>query len=220
MPTTAQQAESAANAALESAEGEQRHWQERWEAFNRELGGTYQTTQVERTRIEQLDDQLRRLAAQADRLAVERDQLQLAQRRPSWANWKPASSSTRESNDALQQELQQQPRAAAGAAQPSSTRPSANLERARRERDRTRSELVSLDALQKAALGEADREAGKWLAVGGACRHARASPRRSKSNKGWERGVESVLGDALEAVHVESLDAAARRPGDLASWPS
>ena len=43
----------------------QRQWQERWEAFNRELGGTYQTTQVERTRIEQLDDQLRRLAAQS-----------------------------------------------------------------------------------------------------------------------------------------------------------
>ncbi len=45
----AQQAETAANAALESAEGEQRQWQERWESFNRELGGTFQTTQVERT---------------------------------------------------------------------------------------------------------------------------------------------------------------------------
>ena len=35
--------------------------------------------------------------------------------------------------------------------------------------------------------------------------------------RGWERGVEAVLGDALEAVHVESLDDAARNLADLAA---
>ncbi len=58
----AQQAEGAgARRAGSPPKPQLREWQERWEAFNREQGGTYQTTQVERTRIEQLDDQLRRV---------------------------------------------------------------------------------------------------------------------------------------------------------------
>ncbi len=69
----AQAAESGCNEGLAAAEHELAGWQERWEEFNRELGAAHQTTQVERTRIEQLEDQLRRLSAQADRLAVERE---------------------------------------------------------------------------------------------------------------------------------------------------
>ena len=91
-----------------------------------------------------------------------------------------------------------------------------DLERARGERDRTRSELMSLEALQKAALGEADRDAGKWLAAAGLAGRPRVTA-HLEVEKGWERGVESVLGDALEAVHVESLDAAAARLADLGS---
>jgi chromosome segregation protein len=212
---SAQQAETAANTALESAEGEQRQWQERWETFNRELGGTYQTTQVERTRIEQLDDQLRRLSAQSDRLAVEREQLQLASANSGLGGLEASEQRAREANEALQQELQ------SSLAQLQSLRTrqhetDSDLERARGERDRARSEMMSLDALQKAALGEADRDAGKWLASAGLSGRPRVTA-QIEVEKGWERGVESVLGDALEAVHVESLDAAASRLAELAS---
>ncbi len=75
---------------------------------------------------------------------------------------------------------------------------------------------MSLDALQKAALGEADRDAGKWLTAAGLNSWPRVTA-QMEVDKGWERGVESVLGDALEAVHVESLDAAASRLADLTS---
>src|SRR5688572_9701435 len=59
--------------ALAAAESAVEAWQQRWEAFNRALGAADQTSQVERARIEQLDNQLRRLTAHADRLALERD---------------------------------------------------------------------------------------------------------------------------------------------------
>jgi chromosome segregation protein len=211
----AQQAEGAANAALESAEGEQRLWQERWESFNRELGGAYQTTQVERTRIEQLEDQLRRLATQAERLAVEHEQLQQAGLSSGMTELESREQQAREAGDALQQQLQ------TSLAQLQSLRTrqhetDTDLERARGERDRTRSELMSLDALQKAALGEADRDAGKWLTETGLAGRPRITA-HLEVDKGWERGVESVLGDALEAVHVESLDAVASRLADLGS---
>jgi chromosome segregation protein len=210
---TAQQAEGAANAALETAEGEQRLWQERWESFNRELGGTYQTTQVERTRIEQLEDQLRRLSAQAERLAIEHEQLKQAGVSAGLSELESREQRAREANEVLQQQLQ----ASLSQLQALRTRQhetDSDLERARGERDRTRSELMSLDALQKAALGEADRDAGKWLAAAGLAGRPRLTA-HLEVEKGWERGVESVLGDALEAVHVESLDAAAARLAEL-----
>jgi chromosome segregation protein len=211
----AQQAEAAANAALEAAEGEQRLWQERWESFNRELGGTYQTTQVERTRIEQLDDQLRRLAAQADRLAVEREQLQQAGTSAELGSLETREQAVREANEALQAELQ----ACLAQLQSLRTRQhetDSDLERARSERERARAEMTSLDALQKAAMGEADRDAGKWLAAAGLQSRPRVTA-QMEVERGWERGVESVLGDTLEAVHVDSLDTAAVRLADLSS---
>jgi chromosome segregation protein len=211
----AQQSEATANAALESAEAEQRVWQESWESFNRELGGTYQTTQVERTRIEQLEDQLRRLAAQAERLSIEHEQLKQAGVSAGMGELEAREQRAREADEALQQQLQ----SSLSQLQALRTRQhetDSDLERARGERDRTRSELMSLDALQKAALGEADRDAGKWLAAAGLAERPRLTA-HLEVDKGWERGVESVLGDALEAVHVESLDAAAARLAELGS---
>src|SRR5258708_37719728 len=70
-----QLAETAGAEALEAAERQLQDWQQRWEQFNRSLGSANQTTQVERARIEQLENQLRRLTAQGDRLALERDAL-------------------------------------------------------------------------------------------------------------------------------------------------
>ena len=182
-------------------------WQDRWEAFNRELGGTYQTTQVERTRIEQLDDQLRRLAGQFDRLAVERDQLLLkgsgcrtgrpSRRASSW-HASPAMRCCANCNPAWHK-LQ-----ALRAAQHETE---SALEAARLERERTRAEMVALDALQKAALGDADRDAGPWLNATGLASRPRVAA-QIEVDKGWERGVEAVLGEVLEAVHVDSLDAA------------
>jgi len=211
----AQQSEATRNAALEAAEAALQAWQQRWEVFNRELGGTHQTTQVERTRIEQLDDQLRRLAAQADRLAVERDQLQHTQAGGELGALETRERSARESNEGLMAQLQQQ-LALLQTLRGEQAGIEKELEAARGQRERTRAELVSLDALQKAALGEADRQAGKWLQTAGLADRPRVTA-QIEVEQGWERGVEAVLGDTLEAVHVESLDAAAGRLAELAA---
>src|SRR5690606_7513370 len=89
------------------------------------------------------------------------------------------------------------------------------LERARGEREKARAEMMSLDAMQKAALGEGDRDAGRWLAAVGLASRPRLTAQIDVA-QGWERSVETVLGDALEAVQVESLDEAAARIAELA----
>ncbi len=112
----------------------------------------------------------------------------------------------RESGDALLRELQ------AGLAKLQSLRAAQHetesaLEAARLERERTRAEMVALDALQKAALGDADRDAGPWLNATGLAARPRVAA-QIEVDKGWEGGVEAVLGEMLEAVHVDSLDTA------------
>jgi chromosome segregation protein len=209
----AQDAEQRAQAALAEAEAELARWQEAWEGFNRELGGTFQTTQVERTRIEQLDDQLRRIAVQADRLAVEREQLLAAGASAEFGALEEREHQARLAGEELQQELTEclERLQALRARQHETER---ELERARAEREKARAELVSLDALQKAALGEGDREAGKWLQATGLASRPRVTA-QLEVDAGWERSVEAVLGDALEAVQVDSLDEAAARIAEL-----
>jgi chromosome segregation protein len=209
----AQEAEARAQQELAAAEAELAQWQESWESFNRELGGTYQTTQVERTRLEQLDDQLRRIAAQADRLAVEREQLMAAGAAAEFGVLEEREQMARAAGEDLQHELSE----CLSNLQSLRNRQhetERELERARAEREKARAEMVSLDALQKAALGEGDRDAGKWLAAVGLASRPRVTA-QLEVDEGWERSVEAVLGDALEAVQVESLDEAAARIAEL-----
>ncbi len=80
------------------------------------------------------------------------------------------------------------------------------LERLRHEREQIRAELMSLEALQKAALGEKNPQAARWLSgVPGAAEAPRLA-QMLEVGAGWERAVETVLGDYLEAVRVDSLE--------------
>jgi chromosome segregation protein len=201
---TAQLTEESAASALADAEQALQLWQQTWEDFNRSLGAAHQTTQVERARIEQLENQLRRFMAQADRLAVERDTLaaqspddQLAELSEREAQARLASE---ELADTLAHALEvvQSLRSEQLAVE-------ARLEQARKERDRTRSELMSLEALQKAALSHQSGKAADWLAGRGLASNARIG-QTLEVVQGWERAVETALGDYLEAVCVDRLE--------------
>src|SRR5687768_8159140 len=150
-----QAAEAALNDDNASAEAALSDWQQRWEGFNREQGSAHQTTQVERARIEQLENQLRRLATQTDRLAVEREALVAQESSALLAQLAERESHARSSADELTQAMSQaldssqKLRAAQFEAE-------TRLESARTDREKRRAEVVSLEALQKAALGRGD----------------------------------------------------------------
>jgi chromosome segregation protein len=202
-----QLAEGAAADALEAAEAQLQDWQQRWEQFNGALGTASQTTQVERARIEQLENQLRRHTAQADRLALERDALAAQDSSEQLTLLTEQESSARAASDELTKMLN------AALEQVQSFRAEQlsaekRLEAARSERERARAELTSLEALQKAALTHAAGSATEWLAGAGLTNHPRVAE-TLEVQAGWERAVETALGDYLEAVCVEGLDALA-----------
>jgi chromosome segregation protein len=203
----AQAAEGALAEELSGAEHALADWQQRWEGFNREQGAAHQTTQVERARIEQLENQLRRLAGQADRLAVERDALMAQESSALLGQLAERESLARSSADELSQALNlaldrsQKLRAAQFDAEK-------NLEHARGDREKRRAEVVSLEALQKAALQRGDSRTAEWLNSTGLGKQPRLAGQLSVTG-GWERAVETALGDYLEALCVEELDSLA-----------
>jgi chromosome segregation protein len=211
----AQEAEEASAGACAAGEQALQEWQQRWDLHRREVSTADQHAQVEQARIEQLEKQLRRLSAQGERLTGERLSLgapalgeRVAQLTASEAQARAASEELAAAVSACQERLQRLRVTQLAAEQ--------QLEGARAARESARNELTSLEALQSAALSDHAGETGAWLrgsGLGGAPRLATALEVES----GWERAVETALGDYLEAVCIASLEEAAGALGTLGS---
>ena len=197
-------AEESQAATLLAAEHALQLWQTRWEEFNRALGAAHQTTQVERARIEQLENQQRRLATHADRLAVERDTLVQQDQDAQLKGLADQEALARLTSEQLAQALS----AALGrteALRAEQLAIEARLEAARADRERLRAELVSLEALQQAAFNHGADGVTQWLSATGLDGRPRAAAALEVA-AGWERAVETALGDYLQAVCVDGLD--------------
>jgi chromosome segregation protein len=211
----AQHAEDQAAKEVELAEQALQQSQLRWEEHTASRAACERTAEVERARLEQLDTQLRRLESLAARLAAERADLGSLQLAEQLAQLEREEAQARAQGEALvgalatAQERIQDTRAAQLAAEE-------GLEAARKVRESAQAELTSLEALQAAALSDHSGEANAWLRGTGLA----ARPRLAATlevETGWERAVETALGDYLEAVCVEELDALSPSLGELAS---
>jgi chromosome segregation protein len=210
--TEAEAAEQRAAQALAAGEQALNEAQQRWEQHTLAAAATERTAQVERTRIGELENQLRRLDAQARRLAEERaalsapaagGQLSLLEREEAEAR---AASDARGLRLAEAQERVLRARAAQLAAE-------GGLEEARTAREAARAELTSLEALQSAALSD---RAGEpvWRAGAGLGGRPRLAA-GLEVESGWERAIETALGDYLEAVCVPRLEEVEAAVADL-----
>ncbi|MFZ9709206.1 MAG: chromosome segregation protein SMC [Steroidobacteraceae bacterium] len=205
--------ESAALAALGAAEQAQASWQQAWEGFNRDIGAANQTVQVEQARIEQLDHQVRRLRAQRDRIALERDTIRAEETQGQLFALGERESLARGAAEDLSRALSAT-LAEVQRLRGEQTTSEQQVEAARARRDKARAEALSVEALQRAALGQADSGSGEWLQAQGLSSRPRVAQTLSV-DPGFERAVETVLGDTLEAVCVEGLDSLVEAIGRL-----
>ncbi len=207
----AQQAESVAAARLETLEQGLQRWQQRWDEHTGSASAADQSVQVERARIEQLDNQLQRLAAQAQRLAEEGASLGAADSAGELTRLTAAESAAGACSaectvaHAAAQERVQALRAAQLRAEDA-------LEQARGARAAAGAELASLEGLQAAALAARGGEAAQWLERSGLTARPRVAA-TLEVEAGWERAVETALGDYLEAVCVSAARGARTAAG-------
>lgn len=186
---------------LQSSEKEKEDWQLKWDEFNRTAAETSKMAHVEQTRIQQLEEQIGGIQQRIDKLLEEKRSLDL---------------------EPLEKELDEavaDKSVVEGEQATLSTKVTDINERlsALREKEKTikqelarqfdeiqglKEQRTSLNALQEVALGKHDKGAKDWLAE-----HQLEGARRVAElidiDSGWEKAVELVLADKLQALCVD-----------------
>lgn len=207
--STARDRERASAAELAQAEESMQDWQERWEEFNRDSRVASEKTQVERARIEQLEHQLTRLAAQRERLQGELSQLTTAEVDARLATLQAEQEQIRVSGERAANQLREATEEVQRLRERERELVAAD-DRGRHELQDGQGRLMSLQALQQAALGLAQGKVTEWLGSNSLADRPRLA-QQLVVEPGWERAVETVLGSYLEAVSVDTIDAIANR---------
>ncbi len=200
--------EAASAESLQRAEEAMSAWQSRWDEFVRRASDVEQSGEVERARIEQLEGQLEKLAQRRERIGDDSRGLSVDEQKEAVSGLVGEEGVLRqaaEEADERVNELRQQ----IATLREQEVRIGRHLEARKDELQKASGRYTSLEALQKAALGEADGTVRGWLEAAGLADRPRLA-QRLKVEDGWERAVETVLGAYLQAVCVDDLVAATR----------
>ncbi len=189
---------------LAEAERKMTDWQQRWEDFNQRIAGPTQLAQVERARMEQLEKQIAQQQARLKRLEEEQARIQTDRLESEIGDLASRVATQQQS----QQQASQLLEATAGDLREARERIKTTAEKLnglQQQSQQARGRLASLEALQQAALGKDSQQLGRWLERAGLQRASRLGERISADPE-WSRAVETVLGETIEAVEVESLE--------------
>lgn len=198
--------QESSSAALMDAEDAMQHWQQEWDNFNQSSAAPRQRAEVQQSRIAHLEQVQTRLLQRIEKLREEKTQLQpqdnsdeLEILSEELTELELIIEETRQRSDQLSEELE--------TSRNQSQILQTELDRERNNLQKMRGRHASLEALQQAALGEKNKAVKEWLV-----KHELADlPRLAETlvvREGWNKAVETVLGDRLQAVCVEGFSVA------------
>src|SRR3569623_93193 len=197
--------EERSSLALDEAEEAMHTWQQVWDEFNARAAAQLQAAEVERARINHLEQHVRQLQERLARLeqelttiapdAVEAELQGIAERKQGLDAPLEHLQETIEAHvERINEERQRHQRL------------NGELNGVRTELQSAQGRYASLEALQEEALGKsAGGAVNAWLGKRGLNNAARLAQKIAVES-GWERAVETVMGYALEAVCVDGLD--------------
>ena len=165
-------AEQAAAGDLTAAETAMSGWQEQWEVFNQSLRGASSAAGAERARLEVMDNQLRRLVSQRDRATQEQGTLSAADVATTIAGLDTQETEARGEVETARRSMEELV-ATLQAERGRERELSEAAQAARRETQDVEGRIVSLEALQRAALGQGQGKVVDWLKSRGLERSAR-----------------------------------------------
>ncbi len=200
--------DAAAQQALEAFEDAFREHQAAWESFSSEVSGHERDAQVQASRVEHIDQLLQRLQVRAEQLETD-------------AAGVPEVTDGQVETLALQiQETEREHRAAEadidqcvrehGRAKEELLHYERTLEEARNDVQTLRHQLAGVQAIQEAALGRENSDAGEWLTRNDLAQAVRLGEALHVA-PGWERAVETVLGDFVQGLLVDDIESFAER---------
>ncbi len=182
-------------------------WQQGWDQHSQSVARGQRETQVERARIEQLENQQRRLLQQQERQETERSALAQIQPAVSLGTLAEQAAVSRDAGQRAATELQES-LVELAVARDREREQTQGLNALRAKWQQAGGEQVSTEALQQAALGKVSGKVTLWLKAQSLDHQPRVA-QQLRVDRGWERAVETVLGSYLEAVCVDGLDGVA-----------
>ena len=199
----ARQSERSSTLSLQQAEEALAEWQRQWDKHAAEYNEALQSKSVESTRSEQIESRLQSFVDRRKKIAEAQ------------VDASPEELKTKH-DDMVEQELRK--RQARDEFDRHLTDMAEKI-RKLREQDAKLRQLVderhttlqdangkyaSLEALQKAALGDGDEGIKSWLENSGLDSNHRVAQKLNVES-GWEKAIETVLGDYLQAVCVSDI---------------
>ena len=198
-------AEEGSNEVLLESEEAMQRWQTEWDTFNQRAAEPRQKAEVQQSRIQHLEQVQQRLLQRIEKLKEEKANLQIdgideeiGQVTEQLAELDLVADEKRNRVEKITEQLDQR--------RNDNTRVSNELDQTRSQLQTMRGRHASLDALQQAALGEKNKAVTQWLAA----QNLTSQPRLAESvsvQDGWDKALETVLGNTLQAVCVNGLDA-------------
>ncbi len=193
--------------ALVRAEEAMQAWQQRWDDFNQRAAEPRQRAEVQQSRIQHLEQALKRLQLRVEQLTAEQQNLA-----PGEGDDDPAllREELAEAELVISEHEQRSESLADSVAETRghSTALAGELDEARSELQQLQGRRASLEALQQAASEDAGDGPGPWLSRNGLDTAPRLLSRMTVEDE-WQRAVETVLGDYLQAVCVDSIESLA-----------
>ena len=209
-----QRAESSSGS-LQKAETALADWRREWDDYSEKLNSARQQANVEQTRAEQIESRLTSFAERRRKLDDARqsaNQEELKARYEELNEQEQRKRRTREDFERHLGETAEQIRKL----REQDTKLTKLVEDRRTQLQEAQGQYASLEALQQAALGSGDESVKEWLESTGLDKARRVAQTLDVAD-GWERAVETVLGDYLQAVCVSDVDPVTESIGSLKS---
>ncbi len=196
------EAEGLSSDTLQTAEDAMQAWQQEWDIFNQRAAQPRQQAEVQQSRIQYLEQVQQRLLERTRKLEDEKQGLVVGD--------------VEDQINELEQELaelvlaleakQEQSQVAAEQVQTLRERErelAAELDDWRGRHQLARGRQASLEALQQSALGRGKNQSNQWLESAGLAGNPRLAD-RIKVTTGWEKAVETILAQTLQAVVLDA----------------
>ncbi|MGB5412985.1 MAG: chromosome segregation protein SMC [Woeseiaceae bacterium] len=200
----ARQSERSSTDSLQRAEAAINDWQQEWDELIRKLNEAQQQRNVENTRAEQIESRLQSFADRRKKLEEARASASPEELKAKHDELVADEQRKRQARDEFERHL-----ADIGEKVRKLREQDEKLTRLVDERraslQHAEGKYASLEALQKAALGEGDEGVKKWLKGAGLQGNRRVAQKLSVED-GWDKAVETVLGDYLQAVCVSDVE--------------
>jgi chromosome segregation protein len=197
----AQEAEKASSELLQTAETAMQKWQQAWDEFTHSAADPRQQAEVQQSRIQHIEQLLRRLDERRSSLATEVSSFQASPAEKQMAVVQAELTEVESARTQLDKQRQDHSEQIQSLRE-QEKQTSIEYDSLRSDQQTLKGREASLEALQQAAKG--DESERKWLADKGLA----DKPRLADSvvpAKGWELAVETVLGSYLQAIAVDDV---------------